>query len=106
MYSLVRKFPTFEQHALCDQLRRAAISVPSNIAEGLGRMAIKERLRFLEIAYGSLTETTCQLDIARSLGYINDDELTTAENMSTEIGKIMSGLRKSLMDKQNGLMNN
>ena len=106
VYSLVQKFPTFEQHALCDQLRRAAVSVPSNIAEGLGRMAIKERLRFLEIAYGSLTETICQLDIACSLGYISNDELTTAEDMSTEIAKIMSGLRKSLMDKQNEYINN
>ena len=71
------------------------------IYEGLGRMSIKERIHFLEIAYGSLTEVTCQLDIAQSLGYITDEELKTAEDMSIEVGRIMSGLRKSLIDKQN-----
>ena len=101
VYSLVRKFPAYEQYAICDQIRRSAVSIPSNIAEGLGRMSIKERIHFLEIAYGSLTEVTCQLDIAQSLGYITDEELKTAEDMSIEVGRIMSGLRKSLINKQN-----
>jgi four helix bundle protein len=100
IYSLVSKFPAYEQYALCDQIRRAAVSIPSNIAEGLGRMSIKERVHFLEIAYGSLTEVTCQLDIAQSLGYISEEELTNAENLSIEVGRIMSGLRKVLIDKQ------
>ena len=101
VYSLVKKFPSYEQYALCDQVRRAAVSIPSNIAEGMGRMAIKERIHFLEIAYGSLTEVTCQLDIAQSLGYITEEELSTAEDMSIEVRKLMSGLRKSLIDKNN-----
>jgi len=63
-------------------------------------MSIKERVHFLEIAYGSLTEVTCQLDIAQSLGYISEEELTNAENLSIEVGRIMSGLRKVLIDKQ------
>ena len=54
VYELLRKFPKEEQYALCDQLRRAVISVPSNIAEGLGRYSVKEQVHFLEIAYGSL----------------------------------------------------
>ena len=60
VYTLLNKFPNTERYSLCDQIRRAAISIPSNIAEGLGRMSIRERLRFIEIAYGSLTEVTCQ----------------------------------------------
>ena len=100
VYSLIRRFPSYEQHAICDQIRRATVSIPSNIAEGLGRMSLKERIHFLEISYGSLTEVTCQLDISESLGYITPDELATAENMSVEVGRIMSGLRKALVNKQ------
>ena len=58
VYSLLKKFPQYENYALCDQVRRAAISIPSNIAEGLGRMAIKERIHFIEIAFGSLAEVS------------------------------------------------
>ena len=99
VYELQRKFPSYEQYAICDQLRRAAVSVPSNIAEGMGRMAIKERLRFLEISYGSIMEVLCQLDISQSIGYISEDELNKAEDMAKELTRIMSGLRKSLIDK-------
>ena len=74
VYSLLRKYPSFEQYALCDQLRRAVVSVPSNIAEGMGRMAIKERIHFLEISYASMIEVLCQLDISESLGYITSEE--------------------------------
>ena len=101
VYSLVKKFPAHEQYALADQLRRAVVSIPSNIAEGMGRMSVKERIHFLEIAYASLNETTCQLDIANSLGYITDEELTNAEVQSIELGKILSGLRNSLVNKYN-----
>ena len=99
VYSLIRKFPSFEQYALCDQLRRATVSVPSNIAEGMGRMAIKERVHFLEISYASMTEALCQLDISESLGYITLEELQKAEEISDRLGRVMSGLRKSLNDK-------
>ena len=103
VYSLVQRFPSYEQYALCDQIRRAAVSIPSNIAEGMGRMAVKERIRFLEFVYGSLTEVTCQLDIANSLGYINEMELAKAEELSVQVGRLMSGLRKSLIDKNNNI---
>ena len=101
VYSLLNNFPTYEQYAICDQLRRAVVSIPSNIAEGMGRMAIKERLHFLEISYGSTMEVLCQLDISQSLGYIDDRELANAESMATTLTKVMSGLRKSLTDKLN-----
>ena len=80
VYSLVKKFPSYEQFALCDQLRRSAVSVPSNIAEGMGRMAIKERIHFLEIANGSMMEALCQLDISQSLNYISQEELNKTED--------------------------
>lgn len=70
VYKLIEKFPKQEQYALCDQLRRAVISVPSNIAEGLGRYSSKEQIHFFEIAYGSLREVDCQMDIAQDLEYI------------------------------------
>ena len=101
VYSLLKKFPPYEQYALCDQLRRAAISIPSNIAEGMGRMAIKERIHFLEISYASIMEVICQLDISQSLGYIDERELKDAETKAETLTKVMSGLRKSLSEKVN-----
>lgn len=95
VYSLMDKFPKYETYALSDQLRRAVISVPSNIAEGSGRISTKEKIHFLEIAYGSLTETLCQLDIARDLGYISDEEFDNEKDKVNVIGKQLSGLRSS-----------
>lgn len=59
VYRLLEKFPKHENYALCDQLRRAIVSVPSNLAEGSGRASIKEKIHFIEIAYGSLMESFC-----------------------------------------------
>ena len=70
IYELLKKFPREEQFALCDQLRRAVISIPSNIAEGSGRNSQKDQAHFYTIAYGSLMEVDCQIDIAQELGYI------------------------------------
>lgn len=99
IYSLLKNYPAFEQYAICDQLRRAAVSIPSNIAEGMGRMAIKERIHFLEISYASIMEVLCQLDISQALDYISEEELSFAESQASTLTKIMSGLRKSLLDK-------
>ena len=98
-YALIHKFPAQEQYALADQLRRAVISIPSNIAEGMGRSSIKERIHFLEIANGSLTETMCHLEVAHHLGYISDGELASSENNMAEISRLLSGLKKSLEEK-------
>lgn len=88
-------FPTCEKFALGDQLRRAVVSVPSNIAEGSGRSSTKEKIHFLEIAYGSLTETLCQLDLASDLGYISEEEFNNEKERINVIGKQLSGLRSS-----------
>ena len=99
VYSLLKAYPAYEQYVICDQLRRAAVSIPSNIAEGMGRMSIKERIHFLEISYASIMEVTCQLDISYSLGYISETELVNAESLAATLTKVMSGLRKSLENK-------
>ena len=95
VYTLLDKFPKYETYALSDQLRRAVVSVPSNLAEGSGRVSAKEKVRFVEIAYGSLTETLCQLDIAHDLNYITDEEFANEKERINVIGKQLSGLRVS-----------
>jgi four helix bundle protein len=70
IYALVKKFPKEEQYALCDQLRRAVISIPSNIAEGSGRTTPKDQAHFYTMAFGSLMEVLAQLDIACELEYL------------------------------------
>ena len=97
IYQLLEKFPKNENYALCDQIRRAAASVPSNIAEGSGRVSIKEKIHFIEIAYGSLSETLCQLDIAHDLQYITQEEFEYQKQQINIIGKQLSGLRKSFL---------
>lgn len=87
VYKLLKKFPKFEVYALGDQLRRAVISVPSNIAEGSGRFSIKEKIHFIEIAYGSLAELLCQLDIAYDLDYITKEEFENEQERINVIGK-------------------
>ena len=64
-------------------------------------MAVKERIHFLEIAYASMIEVLCQLDISESLGYITNNELSNAEEISDRLGRVMSGLRKSLNNRIN-----
>lgn len=95
VYRLLEKFPKYETYALGDQLRRAVVSVPSNIAEGSGRFSIKEKIHFIVIAYGSLTESLCQLDIAHDLEYISDEEFNNEKERINIIGKQLSGLRSS-----------
>ena len=99
VYQIVNKFPQYEQYALSSQIRRAAISVPSNIAEGTGRVSVKEKIHFLEISYGSLLETYCQLQIAVELNYITLDDLETIKPLFFETSRLISGLRNSYASK-------
>ena len=97
VYSLLKKFPKEENYALCDQLRRAVISVPSNIAEGSGRNSAKDQAHFIEMAYGSLMEVNCQMDIAYELSYISCEDLVCVENKVAKIAAILSGLRNKCL---------
>jgi four helix bundle protein len=92
IYELLKKFPREEQFALSDQLRRAVISIPSNIAEGSGHNSQKDQAHFYNIAYGSLMEVFSQLDIACDLGYISQEEFNQLESLINEEAKMLSGL--------------
>ena len=92
VYAFLKQFPREEQYALCDQLRRAVISIPSNIAEGSGRMSAKDQAHFYSIAYGSLMEVLAQLDVACDLGYITNEEFKSFEIIIDEEAKMLTGL--------------
>jgi len=90
VYGVVKQLPAEERYALADQLRRAAVSVPSNIAEGNGRGSNKDYAHFLAIARGSLFETLTQLELAKSFGYIsNYDKIA---ELAEEISKMLTSM--------------
>lgn len=93
IYLLLKKFPPEEKYALCNQVRRSTISIASNIAEGSGRISAKEKCHFVEIAYGSLTESACQMQIACDLGYISDEEFQSLRDKMENISRMLSGLK-------------
>lgn len=99
VYRLVKCFPQDEKFALGDQLRRAAVSVTSNIAEGTGRQSLKDQAHFIELSYGSLMEVMSQLDLALDLNYINKEEHQNMERIIEEQARILSGYRTSLLSK-------
>ena len=92
VYALLKQFPDDERFALCGQMRRAAISVPSNIVEGMARLSTKDQSHFLNIAYGSLMELYAQLDIAHDLGYVSEDDFAKIEVNIEEIDKMIVSL--------------
>jgi len=99
VYELTKKFPNEERFGLSSQVRRAAVSVPSNIAEGQGRNSTKEFLRHLSISYGSLMETETQILIAEMQAYVTADECESLLLRSAEIGRMINGLAHSLEKK-------
>ena len=100
VYTSLRHFPREEQFALCDQLRRAVISVPSNIAEGSGRISVKDQAHFFEIAYGFLLEVECQMDIAYSLSYVSSEEKDLIAAQINKVAAMLSGLRSKCLSRQ------
>lgn len=96
IYGLLSTYPPNEQYALCDQLRRASVSVPSNIAEGMSRLSDKEKAHFIEISYGSLMEVLCQMEISKELNYVTEEQMKDIENQITIIAKQLSKLRTTL----------
>ena len=96
LYRSTENFPKSEMFGLCSQLRRAVISIPSNIAEGQGRNSPKEFIHHLSHAYGSLLETETQLQIAANLGYIEQAEVNRLLQDAAEIGRMLNGLSRSI----------
>jgi len=98
-YRLVNQFPATEKYALSDQVRRAAVSVPSNIAEGCGRASNRDYAHFLSIARGSLYETMTQLEMAKELGYI--DSIDDIDALASEISRMRTSLIKKYLPFSN-----
>lgn len=94
-YKLLKKFPSEERWAMCDQLRRASVSITSNIAEGVNRFSVKDKSHFIEMAYGSLMEVSSQLEIAEELGYITSEERLSMDQLIEEDARLLSGLLNS-----------
>lgn len=103
VYRLQHKFPKYATYALGDQVRRSASSVTSNIAEGSGRNSFKEKSHFIEIAYGSLMEVFCQLQIAQDLEYLSQTEIDTIRPQFISVAKMLSGLKTYFDNNQKPL---
>jgi four helix bundle protein len=99
VYQLTADFPKSEIYGLSSQMRRSAVSIPSNIAEGQGRDSTKEFLHFLAIAFGSICELETQLLIANRFNYISNDDLQSILIVLTATSKTTRGLQKSLKSK-------
>lgn len=103
VYKMLDTFPDTERFALCGQMRRAVVSIPSNIAEGMGRLSDKDQSHFINIAYGSLMELFAQADIAHDLKFINDEMFNQIEEQVESISKMIQAmcyLRKSSSAKK------
>ena len=95
VYKLTQEFPREELYGLTSQIRRSAVSLPSNIAEGHGRLNTAEFRQFLGVARGSNCELQTQLEIARALGYGNRNLIEVAESLSDEVGKMIYSILAS-----------
>ncbi len=95
VYQITSQLPTEERYGLCSQIRRSAVSIPSNIAEGYGRNSIQDYIRFLQISNGSLFEFQTQLEIIKNLEYITRDHFEDLFSQSREIERML----KSLINK-------
>ena len=96
IYALTRKFPREELYGLTSQLRRASVSIPSNIAEGYGRGSRDQYKHFLSIALGSYMELQTQLTIAIRLGFLEPSEFEQVEGLACEVGKMLSAILTKL----------
>ena len=94
-YKLLKKFPAEERYAMSDQLRRASVSITSNIAEGINRYSVKDKSHFIEMSYGSLMEVSSQFEIAEELGYITAEERLSMDQLIEEVARLLSGLQKT-----------
>jgi four helix bundle protein len=99
VYNHSRNFPSDERFGLTNQMRRAAVSVSSNIAEGTSRMSKSDFKRFVEIASGSVFEVISQAFVGRRQGFLSEESFSKLYASAEEVGRMLSGLRKSLSAK-------
>ncbi|MHC4174600.1 MAG: four helix bundle protein [Planctomycetota bacterium] len=100
IYKLSKSFPKYETYGLTSQMRRCAVSIPSNIAEGYGRNSTLDYIRFLRLAAGSLYELQTQIEISLNLLYLNKIDFDQHYESSRKIERMLSSLTKKLNDKQ------
>ena len=96
VYKLMEQLPKEERYSLCDQIRRSAVSIPSNIAEGKSRNSIKEYKQFVGIAKGSAAELETQLLICERIGYLDKEELSEVMGLLDEVSKMLAKLNNAL----------
>jgi len=101
IYKLTKTYPKDERFGLVSQLRRASVSVSSNLAEGSGRASFKEQARFSEISFGSLIEVLNQLILSNDLEYLSEDELKEFRVIIEEIGNKINSLKQSQLSRYN-----
>ena len=97
VYLLQNTFPKEERYALGDQVRRAATSITANLAEGSGRQSLREKVHFIEISFGSMTEVFCELQTACDLGYITEQQFDELRPQFADVAKMLSGLRNKFV---------
>ena len=102
VYYVTKSFPKDEVFALSSQMRRAAVSITSNIAEGMTRYSVKDKAHFLEIAYGSLMEVMSQMEVAEDQKYITSAEFQNFEVLVADVARLISGLQKSFKQPIDG----
>jgi four helix bundle protein len=100
VYELTEKFPQREMYSLASQMRRAAVSIPSNIAEGRNRGTRKDYTHFLHMSYGSAAELETQLIIAKRLGFCKDEEIVRSESLTVEVAKMLHVMIEKLSASQ------
>lgn len=99
VYQIIEQLPKEERYGLSDQLRRASISIASNLAEGGGRLSQKEKIHFCEIAYGSLMEVTCQIILAQDLGFITEEQGQNVRMLLEEQERLIRGYHNYLKEE-------
>ena len=97
VYLLQNTFPKEERYALGDQVRRAATSITANLAEGSGRQSLREKVHFIEISFGSMTEVFCELQTACDLGYITEQQFDELRPQFADVAIMLSGLRNKFV---------
>lgn len=95
VYKLTEKFPRHEQFALTSQIRKAALSIPTNIVEGYNRKSKKEFVHFIDIALGSLAETEYLAEFSVEINYLKKEDGENLKNLIAEVGKLLWGLQRS-----------
>ena len=101
IYKVSKQFPKDETFGLTSQIKRSAVSIPSNISEGYGRQGLNDYLRFLNIAMASLFELQTQLEIAYNLEYINKEKFDNLYELTREIERMLSSFIRSIKSKRN-----